>query len=125
MAAELVSQQFQFAGFPRARPLPALMSDPLAMIGAWAGKWWRRRLRTSAPPLLCSTRRWTGVARSRFRLLIRWPGWPMGTWTSSPAPGEAEAGLAGLKARAAIKYADTAQALAPEMPARAQDMAIA
>ncbi|WP_406633103.1 DUF222 domain-containing protein [Pseudarthrobacter quantipunctorum] len=38
---------------------------------------------------------------------------------------EAEAGLAGLKARAAIKYADTAQALAPEMPARAQDMAIA
>ncbi|HEX7201432.1 MAG TPA: DUF222 domain-containing protein, partial [Arthrobacter sp.] len=38
---------------------------------------------------------------------------------------EAEAGLAGLKARAAMTYADTAQALAPEMPARAQEMAIA
>ena len=38
---------------------------------------------------------------------------------------EAEAGIAGLKARAAMKYADTAHALAPEMPARAQEMAIA
>jgi hypothetical protein len=38
---------------------------------------------------------------------------------------EAEAGLAGLKARAAMKYADTAHALAPDMPARAQEMAIA
>ncbi|MBD1540006.1 endonuclease, partial [Arthrobacter sp. S13_S34] len=38
---------------------------------------------------------------------------------------EAEAGLAGLKARAAMKYANTAHALAPEMPARAQEMAIA
>jgi hypothetical protein len=38
---------------------------------------------------------------------------------------EAEAGFAGLKARAAMKYADTAQALAPEMPARAREMAIA
>ncbi|PNI07594.1 endonuclease, partial [Arthrobacter sp. AFG7.2] len=38
---------------------------------------------------------------------------------------EAEAGLAGLKARAAVKYADIAQALAPDMPARAQEMAVA
>jgi hypothetical protein len=38
---------------------------------------------------------------------------------------EAEAGLAGLKARAAIKYAETAHALAPEMPVRAREMAIA
>lgn len=38
---------------------------------------------------------------------------------------EAEAGLAGLKARAAMKYADTAHALAPDMPARTQEMAIA
>jgi hypothetical protein len=38
---------------------------------------------------------------------------------------EAEAGLAGLKARAAIKHANTAHALAPEMPARTQEMAIA
>ncbi|MBD1537166.1 endonuclease, partial [Arthrobacter sp. S13_S34] len=37
-----------------------------------------------------------------------------------------EAGMAGLKARAAMKYADTAHALAPPgMPARAQEMAIA
>ncbi|PNI07399.1 endonuclease [Arthrobacter sp. AFG7.2] len=38
---------------------------------------------------------------------------------------EAEAGLAGLKARAAVKYADTAHALAPDMPVQAQEMAIA
>ncbi|MFM9273506.1 endonuclease, partial [Pseudarthrobacter sp. NKDBFgelt] len=38
---------------------------------------------------------------------------------------EAEAGLAGLKARAAIKYADTAHTLAPDMPVQAQEMAIA
>ncbi|MFJ6158144.1 DUF222 domain-containing protein, partial [Pseudarthrobacter sp. NPDC092184] len=38
---------------------------------------------------------------------------------------EAEAGLAGLKARAAMKYADTAHALAPPgAPVQAQDMAI-
>ena len=38
---------------------------------------------------------------------------------------EAEAGLAGLKARAAMKYADTAHALAPDMPVQAQEMAVA
>ncbi|MBD1538002.1 DUF222 domain-containing protein [Arthrobacter sp. S13_S34] len=38
---------------------------------------------------------------------------------------EAEAWLAGLKARAAMKYADTAHALAPDMPVQAQEMAIA
>jgi hypothetical protein len=39
---------------------------------------------------------------------------------------EAEAGLAGLKARAAMKYADTAHALAPPgMPVQAQEMAVA
>ncbi len=39
---------------------------------------------------------------------------------------EAEAGLAGLKARAAMKYADTAHALAPPgTPAQAQEMAVA
>jgi hypothetical protein len=39
---------------------------------------------------------------------------------------DAEAGLAGLKARAAMKYADTAHALAPPgMPVQAQEMAVA
>ncbi|MEW1985518.1 HNH endonuclease signature motif containing protein [Pseudarthrobacter oxydans] len=39
---------------------------------------------------------------------------------------EAEAGLAGLKARAAMKYADTAHTLAPPgMPVQAQEMAVA
>ncbi|WHP60746.1 DUF222 domain-containing protein [Arthrobacter sp. KFRI-F3372] len=39
---------------------------------------------------------------------------------------EAEAGLAGLKARAAMKYADTAHALAPPgTPVQAQEMAVA
>ncbi|PNI07184.1 endonuclease [Arthrobacter sp. AFG7.2] len=38
---------------------------------------------------------------------------------------EAEAGFAGLKARAAVKYADTAHALAPDMPVQAQEMAVA
>ncbi|MGX1162889.1 uncharacterized protein DUF222 [Arthrobacter sp. SLBN-100] len=36
-----------------------------------------------------------------------------------------EAGIAALKARAAVKYADTAQALAPDMPVQAQEMAVA
>ncbi|MFM9275377.1 endonuclease, partial [Pseudarthrobacter sp. NKDBFgelt] len=37
-----------------------------------------------------------------------------------------EAGVAGLKARAAMKYADTAHALAPPgMPVQAQEMAVA
>ncbi|WP_104043136.1 HNH endonuclease signature motif containing protein [Arthrobacter sp. ZGTC412] len=39
---------------------------------------------------------------------------------------EAEAGFAGLKARAAVKYADTARAIAPpDAPVQAQEMAIA
>ncbi|TQJ38611.1 uncharacterized protein DUF222 [Arthrobacter sp. SLBN-112] len=38
---------------------------------------------------------------------------------------EVEAGFAGLKARAAVKYADTAHALAPDMPVQAQEMAVA
>ncbi|MDQ0690715.1 HNH endonuclease signature motif containing protein [Arthrobacter sp. W4I7] len=36
-----------------------------------------------------------------------------------------EAGLAGLKARAAVKYADTAEAIAPDAPVQAQEMAVA
>lgn len=38
---------------------------------------------------------------------------------------EVEAGFAGLKARAAAKYADTVHAIAPAAPVQAQDMAIA
>jgi hypothetical protein len=38
---------------------------------------------------------------------------------------EAEAGLAGLKARAAVKYADSVHAIATEMPVQAQEMAVA
>ncbi|MBA4103181.1 MAG: endonuclease, partial [Arthrobacter sp.] len=38
---------------------------------------------------------------------------------------EVEAGFAGLKARAAVKYADSAQAIAPDMPVQAQEMAVA
>ncbi|CAN7325013.1 DUF222 domain-containing protein [Pseudarthrobacter oxydans] len=42
------------------------------------------------------------------------------------AAGAVEAGVAGLKARAAMKYADTAHALAPPgMPVQAQEMAVA
>jgi hypothetical protein len=37
----------------------------------------------------------------------------------------AEAGFAGLKARAAAKYAATAHAIAPDMPVQAQEMAVA
>jgi hypothetical protein len=37
----------------------------------------------------------------------------------------AEAGFAGLKARAAVTYADTAQAIAPDAPVQAQEMAVA
>ena len=36
-----------------------------------------------------------------------------------------EAGFAGLKARAAVTYADTAQAIAPDAPVQAQEMAVA
>ncbi|TPV50949.1 DUF222 domain-containing protein [Pseudarthrobacter phenanthrenivorans] len=38
---------------------------------------------------------------------------------------EVEAGFAGLKARAAVKYADSVQAIAPDMPVQAQEMAVA
>lgn len=38
---------------------------------------------------------------------------------------EVEARFAGLKARAAVKYADSAQAIAPDMPVQAQEMAVA
>ncbi|MFP5367111.1 MAG: endonuclease, partial [Actinomycetes bacterium] len=38
---------------------------------------------------------------------------------------EVEAGFAGLKARAAVTYADSVQAIAPDMPVQAQEMAVA